>query len=136
MFSSRSKSSQHNRQTKPRSKKLSLLDENIDRQIQAIHAAIAKKLLNSAELRELARDKIEAKFKQGQLRYSEYLHWLSTLDNFELTDTFILGFTEYTPQLRRWRRNTPFTGILTEEERQQALEQNALGTLNSIVIGG
>ncbi|EWH12325.1 hypothetical protein DS2_01350 [Catenovulum agarivorans DS-2] len=136
MFSSRRNNSSQRRAQKSRSKKLSLLDENIDRQIQAIHGAIAQKLLTSAELRLLARDKIEAKFKLGQLRYSEYLHWISTLDNFELTDTFILGFTEYSPQLRRWRRNTPFTGILTEEEREQALEQNALGKINSVVIGG
>ncbi|MER2492951.1 hypothetical protein [Catenovulum sediminis] len=117
-----------------RVKKTSLADENIDRQIQAIHFAIAKKLLAHPKWVEFARDNIERKQKLGQLTYGAYLHWISTLDNIANEKLFVLGLTEYSAKLRKWRRQTPFTGILTEDERVKALEANSLGALDSIVL--
>jgi hypothetical protein len=37
--------------------------------------------------------------------------------------------TEYTHQMRKLRRKTPFIGILTEDERRTSLDAHALGEL-------
>jgi hypothetical protein len=37
--------------------------------------------------------------------------------------------TEYTHQMRKLRRKTPFIGVLTESERRASLEARALGEL-------
>ncbi|WP_017445505.1 hypothetical protein [Gayadomonas joobiniege] len=115
-------------------KKFSLTDDNIDRQIQAIHYAIALKLLAEPALVAQVREKIERNKAIGKMRYGAYIHWLSTLDNMFDKDTFIRGMTEFTPQLRKWRRHTPFTGILTEQERSDALDAHACGKLHSVLF--
>jgi len=45
-------------------------------------------------------------------------------------EIFLAALLEDTPKLRKWRRRTPFVGVLTEEERQHALSQNAVGEIS------
>lgn len=115
-------------------KKFSFIEDEIDRRIQAIHYAIAQKLIKQPDLIAQVRARIEQQKELGQIRYGAYLHWISTLDNFDDHTTFIQGITEFTPQLRKWRRKTPFVGILNEQEREAALRANACGELPSILF--
>ncbi|NTS78635.1 hypothetical protein HR060_17465 [Catenovulum sp. SM1970] len=131
MFSARPK-----RQRNYRVKKGSILDENIDRQIIAIHRAIAEKIWQQPVLAMQVRDKLEERYELGKIRYGAYLHWLSLLENLQAErvnkETFIFGLCEDSPTMRKWRRVTPFVGILTEQERQAALDADAAGNLDSL----
>ncbi|MBC3767248.1 hypothetical protein [Neptunicella marina] len=120
-------------QSRPYSiKKNGIKDENIDRQILAIHRAMATKLLKHPHLIEQVRETLEDRKVTGRLPYGHHLIWHSILDHIDQPETFITSITEDSPRMRKLRRNTPPVGILNEQERQLALEQNALGQLDSI----
>ena len=70
--------------------------------------------------------------ESGRMRYGEYLTWQSLLEIIDDNDAFIKGMTEDTSQMRKYRRSTPFVGILSEEERTVALEKNAIGYLDLV----
>ena len=57
------------------------------------------------------------------------------LELYQQPEQFCAGITEDSPYLRKLRRRTPFVGILTEQERQQALQQQSLGTLTQVLTG-
>ncbi|AWB66222.1 hypothetical protein C2869_07135 [Saccharobesus litoralis] len=127
--------SQQRKKKRPyQSKKRSIQDENIDRQITAIHHAIALKLWQQQELIPQVITTIEQRKTQGRLTYGAYIHWLSVLETVTSREAFISGIAEDTPKMRKWRRQTPFVGILTEAERQQALNDNAMGQLQNVAI--
>lgn len=111
-------------------------DENIDRQILVIHMAIANKLLvNNAGDKQLV-DKVlcalEERREEGRMGYGEYLTWLSSMEIIDRKQDFLDAICEDTPRMRKFRRRTPFVGILTEEERQAALDADSLGTLDNL----
>ncbi|MBY0418487.1 MAG: hypothetical protein K2W88_10560 [Pararheinheimera sp.] len=110
-------------------------DENIDRQILVLHQAIASKLLAKPDLLEQVKVKLEERRDNGQLGYGAYMHWVSVLELYQQPEQFCAGITEDSPYLRKLRRRTPFVGILTEQERQQALSQHSLGTLDQVLTG-
>lgn len=122
------------RRHRPRSRKLGIVDENIDRQIVAIHKAIALKLLNNPTLIENCKAKLAEDRRQGKIGYGVYIHWLSILENANDKDYFVESMTEYSDKMRRMRRQTPFVGILTEDERREALNENSLGELSSPLV--
>ncbi len=117
-------------------KKTGVKDENIDRQILAIHFAIAKKLLadhqNQGDLSTQVIEKLEQRREEGRMGYGEYLTWLSAMEIIEQSEDFIAAICEDSSRMRKFRRRTPFVGILTEEERQAALDANSIGTLNDL----
>lgn len=117
-------------------KKTGVKDENIDRQILAIHIAIANKLLvdNDGDkvLVNQVLESLELRREEGRMGYGEYLTWLSAMEVIEQKDDFVNAICEDTPRMRKLRRRTPFVGVLTEEERQAALEANSLGTLDDL----
>lgn len=115
-------------------KKNGIKDENIDRQIIAIHQAIAHKLLKNPELAEQVKERLETQRDDGKIGYSQFINWYSILELIDQQAVFIEAMIEDTPKMRRLRRKTPFVGILTEEERQAALNQNALGVIDSITV--
>lgn len=122
-----------------RVKKTGIKDENIDRQIIVIHKAIAHKLLKrhqdgDPEFIELVQETLERRRDEGRMGYGEYLTWSSLLEIIDQQQAFLEGMIEDTPRMRKFRRRTPFVGILTEEERQAALEADALGTLDDIGV--
>lgn len=122
-----------NKKNRPyRVKKTGIKDENIDRQILVLHQAIANKLLAEPDLLEQVKAKLEERRDNGQLGYGAYMHWVSVLELYAEPEQFCAGITEDSPYLRKLRRRTPFVGILTEQERQHALLQNAIAELDEI----
>lgn len=133
MFNSR----QAKKKRKPyQVKKTGVKDENIDRQILVIHMAIANKLLIDNRGEKLLVEKVlhllEKRREEGRIGYGEYVTWLSAMEIIEQRDDFIQAICEDSPRMRKLRRKTPFVGILTEEERQAALDENSLGTLDDL----
>lgn len=125
-----------NKRDRPyRVKKTGIQDENIDRQILVLHQAIAAKLLAEPALLVQVKVKLEERRDNGQLGYGAYLHWVSVLELYQQPEQFYKGITADSPYLRKLRRRTPFVGILTEQERQQALSQHSLGTLDQVLTG-
>lgn len=108
-------------------RKTSVKDEFIDKQILAIHAAMVEKLLRHPELHQHVFDTLEQRLEAGKLRYGGYMTWFSLMDNIEDAALFRNGVLEDSPRMKKLRRSTPFVGILTEEERQAALNQTACG---------
>lgn len=115
-------------------KKTGFKDENIDRQIMAIHNAIAQKLLKHPDLVDGVKLRLESQRDEGKIGYGQFITWYSVLELFDKPQTFIEAMIEDSQKMRRLRRKTPFVGILTEEERQQALNANATGYIDSIDV--
>ena len=114
-------------------KKTGIRDENIDRQILAIHRAIVDKLLLNPHLLEQVKAQLEERKALGRLPYSQYITWYSIVDSFANPEIFQQAVLEDSPKMRKYRRNTPFVNILTEPERQHALYQSALGEVPDIL---
>ena len=108
-------------------RKSGLKEKFVDRQILAIHKAMVEKLIAVPELRSHVVDTIEDRYKQGRLRHGAYLTWICLMDNIEDHQTFREGVLADTPRMNKLRRQTPFVGVLTEEERQQAVDDDACG---------
>ena len=123
------RSRQHSRQKQRnyRVKKGSGKHELIDRQVLAIHVAMVAKLLTHPEYHQQVLDTIEARLAQGKMRYGSYMVWFSLMDNIDQPELFRRGVLEDSPRMRKLRRSTPLVGILTEEERQQALAKQPSG---------
>ena len=115
-------------------KKTGFKDENIDRQIIAIHNAIAQKLLKQPELVDGVKQRLEMQRDEGKIGYGQFITWYSILELFNKPETFVEAMVEDTAKMRRMRRKTPFVGILNESERQEALDTNATGYINSIEV--
>ncbi|REL35570.1 hypothetical protein [Thalassotalea euphylliae] len=115
-------------------KKTSIKDENIDRQIIAIHHAIAKKLLADTHCVQKVKNKLEQQLDEKKIRYSHFINWYSILEMIDQPEVFLNAMIEDTPQMRRLRRNTPFVGILTEQEREVAIKQDASGVMSTVEI--
>ena len=124
---------QRNKKHRPyQIKKTGIKDENIDRQILAIHSAIADKLISQPELIEQVKMQLEQRKELGRLSYSQYITWYSILELIGAPDRFKTAVLEDTPKMRKFRRNTPFVNILTEGERQKALKSNSIGEITDL----
>jgi hypothetical protein len=121
MYSPRSR---FNRSSQPTSSKQ---HENIDKQIQVLHQAMALKLIAQPHLRQHVIDTIETRYKTGLLRHGGYLVWICLMECIEESpDAFVQGVIADTPQMRKLRRKTPFVNVLTEQERQEALHNTTI----------
>lgn len=109
-------------------RKSGLKEKFIYRQILVLHRAMAEKLITHPELRAGVINVIESRYELGRLRHGAYLTWICLMDNIDDHQTFRNGVLEDTPRMNKLRRQTPFVGILTEDERQQALMSEACGT--------
>ncbi len=110
-------------------KKTSMKDIHIDRQILALHKAMVDKLLKHPELVDKVRQTLIQRQQSGRLRHSEYITWESLLMVMDTPELFKNGVLEDSEKMRKYRRRTPFVGILTEAERQAALDADAIGEL-------
>lgn len=127
MFSS-ARNSHRNKRSKPYTiRKSGLKEKFVDRQILALHKAMVEKLICVPKLREKVVSIIEERYENGRLRHGAYLTWICLMDNIEDHEMFRQGVLEDTPRMNKLRRQTPFVGVLTEEERQEALLQYACG---------
>lgn len=88
---------------------------------------MVEKLIAVPELRHKVIKTIEERYEQGRLRHGAYLTWICLMDNIDDPQTFRNGVLEDTPRMNKLRRQTPFVGVLTEAERQQAIEDDACG---------
>jgi hypothetical protein len=66
---------------------------------------------------------IETRYASGQIRHGAYLYWSILLEYFDQPGLFMGTLLEDSPQLRKYRRQTPLVGILTEQERQAVLDK-------------
>ena len=132
MFKSRQKRNHRSYQVK----KTGVKDENIDRQIRVIHMAIARKLVadNKAEGKLIIQvlEQLELRREEGRMGYGEYITWVSAMEIIGQPKEFIDAVCEDSARMRKLRRRTPFVGVLTEEERQSALDTDSLGTLDDL----
>lgn len=111
-------------------RKNSVKNELIDRQVLVIHIAMVEKLLKHPELHQQIFDTLEGRLALGKLRYGAYMTWFSLMDNIHDENMFRSGVLENSPRMKKLRRRTPFTGVLTEEERQEAMNKTACGEMD------
>ena len=96
---------------------------NLDKQILCLHQAMATKLLANQHYVPQVIDTIEARYAAGKMTYGSYLFWTSLMEHIEQPDIFMLTVLEDSPIIQKYRMQTPFVGILTEVERQVALDK-------------
>jgi hypothetical protein len=97
--------------------------ENIDRQILCLHQAMAEKLLANHDYVAQVNQTIISRHDTGKMGYGSYLFWTSLMEHIHQPNIFMQTVLEDSPQIQKYRRQTPFVGILTETERQAALDQ-------------
>jgi hypothetical protein len=93
----------------------------VNARILKIHEAIAVKVLNNPELLEGVHETLEQRYNNKLMRYGSYMLWrsiLETINTPELFKSLLLADDERTANLRR---ETIFTGVLSEEERLHLL---------------
>lgn len=113
-------------------RKTSIKDDLIDKQILAIHRAMVEKVLATPELIDDLKQRLKDKRDNGEISYSEFITWYSVMELSDEPEVFRSGVLEDSKQMRRLRRKTPFVGILSEDERQQAIEKGAAGYIDSV----
>ena len=97
------------------------LDADINNRILQIHRAIADKVISNPALIAQAEETLEARYQQKLLRYGSYLLWHSMLELKHDAEAFKAQLLSDEPRWNALRRNTIFTGVLTEQEREEAL---------------
>ncbi|MEC8416426.1 MAG: hypothetical protein VXZ36_01265 [Pseudomonadota bacterium] len=94
----------------------------VNERIRKLHEAIADKVLANPDLLGGIEAKLEQRYESKMMRYGSYMLWKSILETVNQPDVFkalLLAEDERTANLRR---ETIFTGVLTEEERISALQ--------------
>ena len=102
-------------------RKGSITHSFVDQQISILHKAMAEKIVDNPSLVEQVKLILEERLENGTLRYGAFLTWQCILEHVNDKDTFVAAVLEDSPLMKKYRRKTPFVGILSEEERQQAL---------------
>lgn len=96
----------------------------VNERIRKLHEAIADKVLANPDLLGGIEDKLEQRYESKMMRYGSYMLWKSILETVNQPDVFkalLLAEDERTANLRR---ETIFTGVLTEEERTSLFKTN------------
>lgn len=94
----------------------------VNARIRKLHKAIAEKVLANPDLYHGIEEKLEQRYQSKMMRYGSYMLWKSILETVNQPDVFkalLLAEDERTANLRR---ETIFTGVLSEEERESALQ--------------
>lgn len=129
-----------NRQSRvSRSSKGGFKEALIDKQVLVIHAAIADKLIavnakGDNSYVEQIQKTIDSRRDSGRMRYGEYLTWQSVLEVIDDSVAFKKAILEDSHQMKKYRRRTPLVGVLTEAERQQAIERDAVGFIGKALF--
>lgn len=92
-----------------------------DLQIWRLHQKIVEKILQEPSLCLQVQQRLELRLEAGQVRHGEYLYWSCLLLEVQHDRQFRDGVLSMEPRVCKYRRRTPFVGILTEQERQQIL---------------
>jgi hypothetical protein len=107
--------------------------QRIDQQIWLLHQAMAEKLIKQPALAVPIRHKLDAWQQQGQIRHGAFLFWNCLLDLLPEPALFRAELLSMDAQPCKYRRRTPFIGILTEEERWAALSADAISDPSAVV---
>lgn len=102
-------------------RKPSQKQQQIDQQILLLHQAMAEKLLANPHLVEQVLATLNQRYNQGTMRYGAFITWQSLLECIDDRSRFLSAVLDNSPTMQKYRRKTPFVGILTEEERQHVL---------------
>ena len=102
-------------------------DHLIDAQLVAIHRQIASKLQTQRELLERAESVLAARANSGRLSKGNYLAWTGLLDMLKTAQDVHAILLEDSVEMRKLRRVSPLSTLLTEQEREQALAHGAAG---------
>ncbi len=92
-----------------------------DLQIWRLHQKIVEKIEQEPSLCQQVQQRLELRLEAGQVRHAEYLYWSCLLLEVHQFNQFRDGVLSMEPRICKYRRRTPFVGILTEQERQQIL---------------
>jgi hypothetical protein len=98
-----------------------------DQQPLALHQLIAEKLLAQPDLALPLLEKLELRYQSGLIKHWGYIRWYSMLTQLDQPELFRRALLEDSESMRRLRRKTLLTGILTEDERQQVLSSEISG---------
>jgi hypothetical protein len=99
--------------------------QRIDQQIWLLHQAMATKLLQQPALATMIRLRLDNWQQQGQIRHGAYLFWNCLLDLLPEPERFCAELLSWELQICKYRRRTPLLGLLSETERQAALQQSS-----------
>lgn len=129
--------SRHKKDRPYQIRKTGIKDENIDRQILVLHKAMLDKLCANPDLLPGVLDTLEKRKELGRLGHGAYLTWYCALEQLtDAPDKMYQALLEDSPRMRKLRRQTPLVGILNEQERQEALQAQALGQTTVQVLLG
>lgn len=92
-----------------------------DLQIWRLHQKIVEKIAQDPALCLQVQQRLELRLEAGQVRHGEYLYWSCLLLEIDDFNQFRDGVLSMEPRICKYRRRTPFVGILTEQERQEVL---------------
>jgi hypothetical protein len=94
----------------------------IDRQIWLLHQAMVDKILLQPALLAQVKTTLERRYAEGNIYYGAYLTWHCIVEQISQPELFKQSVLEDSMLMRKYRRVTPFVGILSEEERLTALQ--------------
>ncbi len=100
--------------------------QRVDQQIWHLHARMVDKLLAEPQLFAPLPEKLEQAQQQGLLRHSEYLFWHCAFALYPDAAAFRSAILSQQPGPCKYRRRTRLVGILTETERAEILQQQAM----------
>ncbi|MEW9799195.1 hypothetical protein [Alteromonas sp. CYL-A6] len=93
----------------------------MDARILKLHEIMADKVLNDPTLLEQVSTTLTQRYEGGLMRYGSYLLWQGILDAAGEPAAFKALLLANDTRTASLRRETIFTGILSEEERAQIL---------------
>lgn len=96
-------------------------ERQVDLQIWLLHQAMVNKLLAEPTRLPPLVAKLEQQLAAGQIRHGAYLFWSSAFALLAQPEQFRAAVLSHEPSANKYRRRTFMVGLLTEEERQQAL---------------
>ena len=96
-----------------------------DQQILFIHQRMVDKVLQAPELFSTLEGTLQRRYACGMMRYGSYMMWHSILAHKNEAAIFRSLVLANDPRSASLRRETIFTGILSEEERESALADYA-----------
>jgi len=105
----------------PRTRLRSTTQQQTDATLLQLHALIADKLIAQPELVPPLLEKLEQRYQVGLIKHWGYIRWYSMLSLIEEAERFKSALLEDSESMRKLRRKTLLTGILSEQERQQLL---------------
>ena len=96
-------------------------ERQVDLQIWLLHQAMVNKLIAEPERMPTLTARLEEQLAAGHIRHGAYLFWSSAFALLPQAELFRAAILSPEPSANKYRRRTLMVGLLTEEERQQAL---------------